>query len=61
MKYRVILSVGYNEAWFEFDNADGACNFGALALAHMVSSEDTKKKTYINMQIVDKSLEESEG
>ena len=58
--FRVILKVGYNEAWFEFESAEDACAFAKNALVHMADSEDQKRKTYISMQAVDKSLEDKE-
>lgn len=53
IKYRVIIKVGYNEAWFEFDSADQACGFATNAISHMVECEDTRKKTTITIQVVD--------
>lgn len=60
MIYRVILRVGYYEAYFDFVEAVEAVSFAQNALVHMVPSEDTKKKYYVTMQIVNPELEESE-
>ena len=60
IKYRVIISVSYCEAWFEFDNAEQACAFATNALTHMVSNDDGKKKVKINIQVVDTEGTEEE-
>ena len=60
MIYRVIIKVGYYEAYFEFNESEKACEFATTALAHMTSNEDTKKKSSIALEIVDPALEESE-
>ena len=60
IKYRVILKVGYYETYFEFESSDQACNFAANALSHMVTSEDTKKKTSINIQVIDADADAKE-
>ena len=36
MKYRVVLKVSYNEAWFDFDSAEEACKLAELLLTSMV-------------------------
>jgi len=59
--YRVILKVGYNEAWFEFDDSGIAINFASDALRYMVTCDDTKKKYYISIQIVDADAEKKES
>ena len=53
IKYRVIIKVSYNEAWFEFDSADQACGFATNAISHMIDSEDQRKRAYITIQVVD--------
>lgn len=58
--YRVILKVGYCEAFFEFESVEDAAAFARVALKHMVSNEDTKKKSSITMFIVDPTGEERE-
>ena len=55
--YRVIIKVSYHEAFFEFESAEDAAAFARVALTHMVTNEDTKKTSYIAMQIVDPKLE----
>lgn len=60
IKYRVVLKVGYNEAWFEFDEMEKACVFATEALTHMIDNEDGKRRTYINMQVVDTSQQKDE-
>ena len=58
--YRVVINVGYNKAFFEFESAEDAAAFARIALKHMVSCEDTKKKSSITMEIVDPVAEERE-
>ncbi len=61
IKYRVIIKVSYNEAWFEFDTAEDACQFTTTALKHMADNEDGKKKSRITIQVVNAdSTEEDE-
>jgi len=59
--YRVILKVGYYESWFEFTNSLDAMDFATAAMKHMVSNEDTKRKTYITVHVVNKDLEDEEN
>jgi len=58
--YRVVLRVGYCEAYFDFSTADEACIFARISLEHMVENEDTKKQHYINLQIINMDAKESE-
>lgn len=58
LKYRVIVKVSYYETWFEFDDAEEACEFAKSVMLHQVPNEDTKKKpTYVTMKVVDIELE----
>ena len=58
LKYRVILKVGYCDAWFDFDKHEEACEFASTALAHQCVNEDNEKKTpYIQMRVIDTELE----
>jgi len=60
IKYRVVIKVSYNEAWFEYDGAAEAVNFASNALSHMVSNEDAKKPSRIAIEIVNTGMEEEE-
>lgn len=60
MKYRLILEVGYNEIWFDFDTIAEAGAFAESILAHQVENNDTKKKSFITIRIVDGNNVESE-
>lgn len=60
IKYRVILKIGYNEGWFEFENAVEAIQFATVALQSMVANEDTNKKTKITIQVINSDAEEEE-
>lgn len=57
MVYRVILRVGYNVAYFEFEESVEAVLFAQTSLSHMVSCDDTKKKWNISLEVVDPELE----
>ena len=60
MKYRVILEVGYNTAWFEFDDIVDAGNFEKTLLIHQVANEDTKHKSKIRLEVIDTTIEKNE-
>lgn len=59
MKYRVIIKVGYCEAYFDFDTPLEAADFATIALSHHSESEDTKKKK-ISMEIINTEIEEED-
>lgn len=58
MKYRVILKVSYNEAWFDFDNIEDAGEFAKTVLVHQTDSPDSRKKSTVRIDIIDPSAEE---
>lgn len=60
MKYRVIIKVGYNEAWFEFDTPVEACNFATEAISKQVKNEDTRKTNHIRIEVVDPTVQVEE-
>jgi len=60
VKYRVVVRVSYNEAWFEFDDAKEAVSFASIALSHMVSNEDAKKPSRIAIDVVNTEMEEED-
>lgn len=60
MIYRVILTVGYHNAHFDFASVEDAATFGRVALVHMVDCDDTKKKSSITMLIVNPTQESEE-
>ena len=60
MKYRVVLKVSYNEAWFDFDSAEEACKLAELLLTSMVDSDDQKRKAVIRMDIINTAVESDE-
>lgn len=51
--YRITMKISYYEAEFEFDDEKEAIDFAKLALAHMITTEDCKERTYLNMTVVD--------
>lgn len=60
MIYRVVLKVGYCEAFFDFADVTVACDFACQALSHSVECEDTKKATKITLLIVNPAAEKEE-
>ena len=60
MRYRVVFKVGYHDIWFEFDSIAEAGAFAKIVLVHQVENEDTKKKSFITIQVVDGNNVESE-
>lgn len=58
MIYRVIIFVGYHEAWFDFDDIDDAGAFARIILAHQTTNEDTKKPVKITIQVINIDAEE---
>lgn len=60
MKYRVILEVGYNTAWFDFDDIADAGEFAKTLLMHQVANEDTRHKSRIRLEIVDPTLKKDD-
>lgn len=57
IKYRVYMKISYYDACFEFNDAEDAVVFAKTMLEHQVSTEDTKKKPIIQMQVVDVDAE----
>lgn len=60
MIYRVVLKVSYNEAFFDFDSLDQACNFARVAVEHSVKSEDQKKIGKISVMVINSAINEQE-
>lgn len=58
MKYRVILKVSYNEAWFDFDTIEEAGGFAKIILVHQIESPDSRRKSSIRVEIINPSAEE---
>lgn len=58
MKYRVILKVSYNEAYFDFDTIEEAGEFAKAILVHQVESPDSRKKSSIRVEIINPAIEE---
>ena len=60
MIYRVVLNVSYYKAYFDFKNADRACNFASIALEHSATSKDQDKLTKISIVVVNPNEEDEE-
>ena len=60
MKYRVVIKVGYQTAFFEFETGVEACDFATAALSHSVKNEDSDKPTYVCIDVIDPEAEGEE-
>lgn len=60
MKYRIIITVGYNKAWFDFDTIEEAGEFAKTVLIHQSPNEDTTKKDHVSLEIIDLSITDAE-
>lgn len=60
MKYRVILKVGYSNAWFDFDNLNDAGEFAKVALTHSIGNDDTHKYVDVSIKCVNPETEKEE-
>lgn len=56
MFYRVILRVGYSEAWFNFTDIKEAAEFARLVLEHQELNEDTTLKRSISIKVIKESI-----
>lgn len=54
--YRVILKVGYSEAWFNFADIKEAAEFARIVLEHQELNEDTTLKRSINVKVIKESI-----
>lgn len=60
MIYRVILKVGYNEAWFDFTDLSTAGDFARTCLTNQSLNDDTPKKSYVRIDVIDLTIEGEE-
>ena len=60
MIYRVIMKVGYYEAWYDFDDAETACSFAQLMLTHQTPNDDTRKEKHIELKVIDTTIKDVE-
>ena len=60
MIYRVILKVGYNEAWFDFDTIEEAGEFAKTILVHQTENEDSKRRSVIRLEVIDTTIVDGE-
>lgn len=60
MKYRVIYSIGYCTAAFQFDSIEVAGDFAKTMLMHQVPTEDTDRKRSVSVEVIDPNQEEEE-
>lgn len=52
MKYRVIVKIGYHEAWFDFEGIQAAGEFAKTVLIHQTENEDTPKKASVTIRVI---------
>lgn len=60
MIYRVILSVGYNKAWFDFSSIEEAGDFAKTILVHQSPNDDSTKRDSVRLEIIDPSIKDAE-
>lgn len=60
MIYRVIVSVGYNKAWFDFNTIEEAGDFARTVLVHQSPNKDTSKKDGVRIEVIDPSIKDAE-
>lgn len=60
MIYRVILSVGYNKAWFDFSSIEEAGEFAKEILVHQTPDEDSYKRGSVRIEVIDPSIKTEE-
>lgn len=58
MIYRIILSIGYNKAWFDFNNIEEAGEFAKTILTHQSANEDRTKRDSVRLEIIDPTIVE---
>lgn len=51
LMYRVLIHVGYNDAYFDFDSVQDAADFASTALKHSKGCDDAKAAQCITMEI----------
>lgn len=55
--YRVVIKVGYYEAFFDFDSVNEACEFTRTAVVHSVENEDSKRPTSLTIKVINPEQE----
>lgn len=60
MLYRVILEVGYREAWFDFKDMTEAVVFANQIIEHMTDNKESEKPNKIHIEVI-QILEEKES
>ena len=62
MKYRVVYTIGYLDAWFDFDSIGDAGDFAKTLLIHQIPNDDTKdRKIHVTIQVIDLEAEKAEA
>lgn len=60
MIYRVVVKIGYNVAWFDFNTIEEAGEFAKTVLVHQTPNEDTTKKDSIRIDVIDPTIKSEE-
>lgn len=62
MIYRVVIKVGYSDAYFDFDFMTEAGQFAETVLTHQTDSEDTHKEVSVRILVLkSKDMGESDA
>lgn len=60
MLYRIVLTIGYRDAYIEFDNVEDASKFATTLLEHYVKPDDEKRIAKIAIEVLDPELKDEE-
>lgn len=60
MLFRIVLTIGYRDAYIDFYNGEEAAKFAATIMAHYVQPEDEEKLIKVNIQVIDPKNSEKE-
>lgn len=60
MLYRIILTVGYRDAYIDFYNCEEAAEFATTIMEHYKQPEDEEKLIRVNIQVINPTISEKE-
>lgn len=60
MLYRIVLTIGYRDAYIDFYDCEEAANFATSLMEHYVQPEDEEKLLKVNIQVINTTTSEKE-
>ena len=57
MIYRIVLSIGYRDAYIDFDDATDAAKFACTLLEHYKKPEDEKNIVKVVIEVINPNAE----